>query len=181
MARRPPETVANPARGVALVVVAVLVGLLLLRSGLDSSSTSAGTNAGTKTDQGSDSGDGGTDDGTTSTTEALAREPGQVKVIVLNGSGVGGAAKRFSAVLQNVGYDLTNPDGDNSTLKPATTEVLYAEGYQAEASAVAALLSAPATGVKPLGTQTPGNTAGAQVVVILAIDRANDQTPETPG
>lgn len=180
MARRPPETVANPARGIALVVVAVLVGLFLLRGGLDDSSSSidTGTDAGSETD-GSDS----SDDGSTTTTEAAAaaRPPAQVKAIVLNGSGVTGAAKRFSDVLANVQYDLTDADGDNSTLKPATTQVLYTEGYEAEAQAVAALISAPASGVQPLGTQTPGNTAGADVIVILAADRASDQTPETPG
>ena len=35
--RRPAEPAANPARGAALVVVAVLIGLVLLRNGLDTS------------------------------------------------------------------------------------------------------------------------------------------------
>ena len=35
--RRPAEPTVNPARGAALVVVAVLIGLFLLREGLDTS------------------------------------------------------------------------------------------------------------------------------------------------
>jgi hypothetical protein len=167
--------VANPARGVALVVAAVLVGLFLLRNGLDSSATvtSTGTDQGTDSsvDGGSDS--SGTDDAGTTTTTLGVRTPGETKTIVLNGSGVGGAAKRISNTLAGLGYDLTNPDGDNSTIKPTTTQVLYTDGFQAEAAGVAAALGAPADGVQALGTQTPGNTAGANVIVILAVDLAN--------
>lgn len=176
MARRPPsEPVANPARGVALVVVAVLVGLFLLRNGLDSSTTvSAGSDKGSDSssaDAGSDS--SGTDGGSSTTTTLATRVPSETKTIVLNGSGVGGAAKRVSNTLAGLGYDLTNPDGDNSTIKPDTTQVLYTDGFQAEAAAVAAAIGAPATGVQALGTQSPGNTAGANVIVILAADLAS--------
>ena len=49
--RRPAEPTVNPARGAALVVVAVVIGLFLLRHGLDTSE--AVTNSGRPTSQGS--------------------------------------------------------------------------------------------------------------------------------
>ena len=98
--RRPTEPTANPARGVVLVVVAVLVGLFLLRNGLDTTVTTSGptgTDGGTSTDAGTDGTDSGTD-GTTTSTIGL-RAPADVPTIVLNGSGVSGAAKKYSTAL----------------------------------------------------------------------------------
>lgn len=157
MARRPTEPAANPARGVALVVVAVLVGLFLLRNGLDTSETVAPTNS----DRGSDVGttDSAGADNTTSTTLGL-RSPPDVPTIVLNGSGVAGAAKKYSTALLNKGYALTKADGDNATVKPATTQVLYTPGFEKEAAAVALLIGAPSAGVAPVGTTLPGTRWG---------------------
>lgn len=167
--RRPTEPTANPARGIVLVVVAVLIGLFLLRNGIDTSvTTSAGpssTDGGASSDAGTDSGT----DGTTSSTIGL-RSPVDVPTIVLNGSGVSGAAKKYSVALQNKGYNLTNPDGDNATNATDLTQVLYAPGFEQEAAAVAIAVGAPTTSVAPLGTTTPGTTAGASVIVVVGKD-----------
>lgn len=179
MARRNNEAVANPARGAALVVVAVLVGLFLLRNGLDTSEVvvaSPGDN--TSTDSGTDLGatDSGTDEGATDgtvTTEPVL-DPTQVQTIVLNGSGVSGAAKRYSALLQGAGYTLTNPEGGNATNNVSTTQVLYAPGFEDEAQVLATTLAtasgAPTPAPAPLGTVLPGTTNNAQVVVVLGPD-----------
>ena len=174
MARRPTEPAANPARGVALVVVAVLVGLFLLRNGLDTSETVAPT----RSDQGSDVGttDGDATDDTTTSTLGL-RLPSEVPTIVLNGSGVTGAAKKYSTALLNKGYSLTNPDGGNATTKPATTQVLYTPGFEKEAAAVALLIGAPSTGVAAVGTTLPGTTAGANVIVVIGTDLGSVDPP----
>src|SRR5215204_597601 len=102
MARRRTEPTANPARGAALVVAAVVVGLLLLREGLDTSEAITATgDGGSQTSDGasSDGSDGsdGSDD-TTTTTVAL-RPPSEVPTIVLNDSGIAGAAGTYSDVL----------------------------------------------------------------------------------
>ena len=100
--RRPAEPTVNPARGAALVVVAVVIGLFLLREGLDTSEavTANSSDEGSDSSDSSDSSDGTDegDDGTTSTTLAT-RPPGEVPTIVLNDSGMAGAAGTYSDVL----------------------------------------------------------------------------------
>ena len=179
--RRPTEPTANPARGIVLVVVAVLIGLFLLRNGID---TSVSTSGPTGSDGSSSTdGDTGTDSGTdagssTSSSVVGARAPGQVPAIVLNGSGVQGAAKKYSTALLNKGYTaLTNPDGGNATNTADVTSVFYGAGFEAEAAAVAVAIGAPPTSVAALGTSTPGTTSGASVVVVLGKDLGDKDPP----
>ena len=181
--RRPAEPTANPARGAALVVVAVVIGLFLLREGLDSSEAVTAD----PSDQGSDSSDSGDGsdgsdeggDGTTTTTVAT-RPPGEVPTIVLNDSGIAGAAGTYSDALLAVGYQLTNPDGANADAEgdAATTIVHFAPGFEAEAAAVAAAIGAPDLVPSALPTTPPGPIAGASVVVVLGTDLAG-VTPTT--
>jgi len=178
--RRPAQPTANPARGVALVVVAVVIGLLLLRNGLDTSEAITSSSGGKPSS-------GGTTDGTpdgsgeTTTTEAPAvRPPAEVPTIVLNDSGVNGAAGRYSASLASLGYQLTNPDGVTAD-RPGdapTTQLYFAPGFEAEAAAVAAAIGAPAIVPEALPTVPPGQIAGANVVVVLGTDLAS-VTPTT--
>jgi hypothetical protein len=157
----------------------VLVGLFLLRNGLDTSttitskpngSTTAGTDGTTNTtvSDGATTGPGST---------VAVRAPGQVPTIVLNGSGVKGAAKKYSAALAAKGYDLTNPDGANATAEVTATQVQYAPGFDREAAAVATAVGAPTTAAVPLGTTLPGTTAGASVIVVLGPDLGSKVPP----
>ena len=177
--RRPTEPAANPARGIVLVVVAVLIGLFLLRNGIDttvSTSGPTGSDGSGETTDGGTSTDSGTDGGTSSTIGL--RLPGQVPTIVLNGSGVAGAAKKYSTALLNKGYtNLTNPDGANATNPADTTSVLYTAGFEGEAAAVALAIGAPSTSVAALGTTTPGTTSGASVIVVLGKDLGSTDPP----
>lgn len=179
--RRPAEPTANPARGAALVVVAVVIGLFLLRNGLD---TSEAVTSNRGTDQSSSDGTAeGTDgtDGTTTTTVA-ARQPAEVTTIVLNDSGVAGAAGKYSQALAAAGYQLTNPDGANADAAgdAATTIVYFAPGFEAEAVAVVAAIGAADTVVPlPLPTTPPGPIASASVVVVIGTDLANLSPPTT--
>ena len=180
--RRPAEPTANPARGAALVVVAVVIGLFLLREGLDTSeavSTGSKEEATDSSDAGaSDSTDQGTDE--TTTTTVAGRPPGEVPTIVLNDSGIAGAAGNYSDVLAAAGYQLTNPDGANADAEgdAATTIVYFAPGFDAEAAAVAAAIGAPTLVPTPLPTTPPGPIAGASVVVVIGTDLAG-VTPTT--
>ncbi|MDP1820043.1 MAG: LytR C-terminal domain-containing protein [Acidimicrobiales bacterium] len=179
--RRSTEPTANPARGAVLVGLAVVIGLFLLRNGLDTTTTVASPG-----DTSSDSGDAGTDEGDTTdegTEDTVAttpvRPPSQVPLIVLNGSGVGGAAKRFSTAFSAAGYQLTNPDGANATANVPATQVLFVPGFEQEALAVATAIGVPATSVAPLGVTEPGSIANAQVVVVVGPDLGNT-TPSIP-
>ncbi len=180
MARRAPtEPTINPARGIALVVGAVVIGLLLLRNGLDTSEavTSGGgkptTDAGT--DAGSDSGDGG-GSSTTTTTVDTGRPAGEISALVLNGTSVNGAAKKYSDALAALGYQMSEPTtGDTKT---PTTIVYYAVGYEKEAATMAAALGLPATAAQPLPTTPPGDIGTANLVVLIGDDIAS-KTPTT--
>ncbi len=132
--RRPTEPTANPARGAILVAVAVVVGLVLLRHGLDTSETIIpSTTDGASTDSTDSSTDGtSVDDGTDGTDgSTTARQPSEVPTIVLNGSGIQGAAGRYSTALATLGYNLTDADGANSTSNVTATQVLYAARLRA--------------------------------------------------
>ena len=184
--RRPTEPTVNPARGAVLVVVAVLVGLFLLRNGLDTSevvtaSRDDSSSDSETTDGGADEGsDEATDDGTETTedTTPAARPPAEVPTVVLNGSGVSGAAGNYSEVLASLGYQLTDPDGANAATNVPSTQVLYAEGFEQEAMAVAVAIGAPSLVPALLTEPSPGDIVGASVVVVLGPDLAN-VTPTT--
>jgi len=172
--RRPTEPTVNPARGAALVVVAVVLGLLLLRNGLDTSEvvTSSKGDSTTK-DKGSD---GGGDPGTTTTTIPL-KAPSAVSVIVLNGTSVGGAAGKYSTAIGTAGYTMLAP-GDAATKIPAT-QIFFAPGFEREAKAVALAAGAPAS-LTPaaMPTPPPGEVGAANVVVVIGTDLAG-VTPTT--
>lgn len=183
--RRPTEPTANPARGAALVVVAVVIGLFLLRNGLDTSEaiTSNPGDGEQATDSETTDGTEATEDGTDGTTTSTlpVRPPGEVPTIVLNDSGVAGVAGTYSDALAAAGYTLTNPDGANADAagEGAVTLVYFAPGFDAEAAAVATAIGAPATVVPTaLPTIPPGPIAGASVVVVVGTDLSG-VTPTT--
>lgn len=72
---------------------------------------------------------------TTSTTAAL-RSPSEVVVRVLNAVGVAGLASEVSSRLQELGYQILEPGNYEPTLSQSL--VLYAEGFEGEAFALAA-------------------------------------------
>jgi len=179
--RRPAEPTINPARGAALVVVAVLIGLFLLRNGLDTSEVVTNNGKGPGTSSGST--DDGSGDGTTTTTTLATRPPAEVPTIVLNDSGISGTAGKYSDALAAAGYQLTNPDGANADAPgdAATTLIFFAPGFEVEAAAVGVAIGAPATVVPTaMPTTPPGPTAGASVVVVIGTDLANVTPPTVP-
>lgn len=177
--RRPTEPTVNPARGAALVVVAVLLGLVLLRNGIDTSEVVTST----RDDSGEEADDGATDEGTTdegedTTSSTVAvRPPAEVTVIVLNGTSVAGTAGKYSDAIASAGYQML--DAGNATSQTPTTLVFYVEGYEAEAAAVATAAGVPATiSPAPLPDPPPGDVGAANVVVVIGTDIAS-LTPTT--
>ena len=68
-----------------------------------------------------------------------------------------GAAGKYSDALAAAGYQLTNPDGANADAEgdAATTVIYFAPGFEAEAAAVAAAIGAPDTVVPDRAAHHP--------------------------
>lgn len=161
-------------RGIAVLVVAVLIGfLLLLKAGGDSpAEVSTGTTPGTVDTSGiaTSTTEAGSDTTTTTAdTGGEGREPAEVKVLVLNGSGKAGVAKSNSEAIGQKGYTMLPPG--NAAANSSSTAVYYAAGYQIEAEDVAATLGKTADIVvaKPTTSLGPGSDT-ANVVVVLGAD-----------
>ena len=164
------------ARGLAVLAVAVVVGLLLLMTsggggGGTQVSASAGDGSVTTIDI-SDLGDTEPGDVTTTSSSTPSdglRDPGEVKVLVLNGSGLPGVARTTSDTIGEKGYVMQPPG--NSAASATTTVVYYADGFQAEAEAVALLIGKASSAVESMPSTSPGPGAdNANVVVVLGKD-----------
>ncbi len=174
---------ANAGRGIAVVVLAVIVGALLMTKGLDSNDAVAplgGDDTTTTTVAADDSVvepvttvDGEDDPGTSDTTAVELvgpRAPADVLVLVLNGASLNGVAGRATDMLSDLGYATATPDNAKS---PAKSVVLYTEGFEAEAQAVAAAFGIPAeTTVFALDpTDSPiDDTQSANIIVRVGND-----------
>jgi len=155
------------ARGIALIVAAVVLGLVLLNS------TDKGPVLSAKTDDAVGVTTTTTDkDSTTSTTVAAkAHDPAEVAILVANGSGVKGAAGRIAESLKASNYVLK--ESTNTKAAAEASVVYFAPGYQADARAVASLLTPP-PGVQPMPAELPvKDLAGAKLLVVVAADLAN--------
>ena len=75
---------------------------------------------------------------------ALPHQPAEVKILVLNGSGLVGVAGQATDILNGKGYTTIPPA--NAPAKVPATVVYYTEGYQADAEAIAAALGTGAIG-----------------------------------
>lgn len=160
------------ARGIALIVVAVLIGVVLLKA---TDSPEAFTSS--TVDQSSDDGDGTTvttaDPGDTATTTApaaVARNPAEVTVLVANGAGIQGLATRIADQLKAANYVTADP---GNTKAPADeSAVFYIPGYEADAAAIAQLLT-PVPKVAPLPDPPPvDDLQASHVLVVAAADLA---------
>jgi len=173
--RRPAQPPAQPtqgsvARGVALVVIAVVIGLLLLRDDSRATQAAVGTDGAGEVDDGGDDGADATVTTTTTTTLAL-RPPSEVKVLVANGSSVDGAAGSATEALEALGY-VTGTPGNSETVP--STVVYFTEGYQAEAEALAEAIGAPASAVAPMPAVAPVDDLQlANVLVVIGPDLAS--------
>lgn len=163
------------ARGIVVLAVAVLVGLLLLLKTGGNEGASAVTATGNKGGVTTSAPLGSTtttpDDTTTTTTASGAHQPSAVKVLVLNGSGLTGVAKTNSSAVGAKGYKMLTAGNAPTTIP--TTVVYYAAGYQEDATAVATALGKTSSVVKAMPSTPPGPGADqANVVVVLGKDTA---------
>jgi len=160
------------ARGIAVLVVAVVIGALLLWKAGDGGSSQPVATGGPSTTvdiSGLTSTTAAGSDTTTTTQGTQGNTPSSVKVIVLNGSGKAGVAKSNSEAIGAKGYTMLTPG--NAAKNASTTTIYYAAGYDSDAKAIAALLGKTPDVVLPMPTTTLGPGAEtANVVVLLGAD-----------
>jgi hypothetical protein len=164
------STAAIAGRGVIVVIIAFVLGLLVLAKGFDDNSVSAGG--------------GGTATTTTvpaPTTTAPAQttttevNKASFTVVVANGSGISGAAGRKTEELKGQGFTMA--PAANSKAQVATTAVYFIAGYEAAGAAVAQVLQ-----VQPqaMPAAPPADLGQAQVLVLLGKDIASDAPGQAP-
>jgi hypothetical protein len=159
---RRPEPTGSPVRGTVLVIIAVVLGLVLIRNGIDTEVSADG---------GDDGGGGSATSAETTTTTAPLRAPAEVKVLVANGSGVNGAASKVTTTLQGLAYVTGNPT--DALARVTATAVYFAAGYEGEAQAVATAIGGTAAIAQPLPTPPPvADLQAAHVLVVLGPDLA---------
>jgi hypothetical protein len=156
----------SAARGAALIALAVIIGIVLLQvidDGTDGPIGDGGTvNAGGSTVTTAPTTDGA--DATTTTTAATPpRQPAEVAVLVLNGSGREGAATAQTNALRGEGYQtLTAADADGRQ----GNIVYYKPGFDRECTTVAGLVGGAPT-VEAMPDPPPTGSENASCVVIL--------------
>lgn len=168
-----PQARANPARGLALIATAVIVGIFLLRNGFDDQGipdvASADTSA--VTQPGGEGAAPPADGEAATTTTVPQRQPGEITVRVANAAGVNGAAAEWTGRISDAGYKTV--EATNATPNRDTTAVLFAAGFDREASVLAEAIGAPSEGIVALGEPPQVDPGGANLVVLLGTDLAN--------
>ncbi|MCJ7438401.1 MAG: LytR C-terminal domain-containing protein [Acidimicrobiia bacterium] len=119
------------ARGAILVGVAVVVGIVLLQV-IDKGGSGGGGAVPTPSG-------GQTNGPTTSTTSDEGRPPGEVRVLVENGSGLSQAAATLANELRGTGYAIAGTG--NAAIQTGTTVACRA-GFEKEADALVQSLGA---------------------------------------
>lgn len=159
-------------RGVALVVLAVVIGLVLMPSatrGAPVSVTSnppaslaSGTAATTTTTVARAA--------TTTTTTGPVRIPfGTIRVLVANGTNTTGAAGSVTSFLAGKGFSTLKAVNALTTVH--ATQLYVPNGATTAATEVAAVLGVPASAVQPASSPAPvSSVTGADVVVIVGPD-----------
>ena len=170
---------ATSARGIALLVGAVVLGIVLLRATEPPSSLAdaaegpvqdATTTAPPTSDEPADEGST-TSSSSPSTTEEPAEDDAAL-VLVANAANQAGVAGRLSETLETA--DFTVADPANATVDVTTSTVYFAPGFEDAAAEVAGLFDPePAVAAMP---DTPpvaaGDLSGANVILVAGPDLA---------
>jgi hypothetical protein len=167
---RPPT--AAPIRGIIVVVVAVALGAVLLSQserviGSPEEGSAAPETSTTTTTRVTDLTASSVTTGPTVGGQA-ANAPGEVSVIVLNGSGQSGVATSNANAVAAAGFSSLEA---KNALPTDTTTVYYAPGFEADAAAVKLVLRLATAPVQPAPAEPiVPEAAEADVVVVLGTD-----------
>jgi hypothetical protein len=153
----------SAARGALLIGVAVIIGIVLLQV-IDDGTTGPIGDGGAASGGGSTTTTAPGSSSTTVTTAATpAKQPAEVSVLVLNGSGRPGAASTQTNALKAKGYQTGSP----ADAPQRTGNIVYFKpGFDRECTAVAAFV-AGAPKVEAMPTPAPTGSENSSCVVIL--------------
>lgn len=160
------------------MVVAVLVGLLLLKFGLDGDpleSTAEQATTETSSAPTSEVPTTTTVPESTTTTAPETRRPSDITVLVANASGRPGAASDVSEQLRAKGFSTADP-ANAAERGLAETKVYFTGEDRASAEMVAVALGLEPSAVEELPDRVPtadGDMRGASVLVVLGTDLAS--------
>jgi hypothetical protein len=158
-------------KAAALIVAAVLVGVIVLR---DDSSASVSSDALREAaDRVAVTSTTLPRTSTTSTSAAAAHTPEQVKVVAINATGTSGQAAKATTKLHNAGYNALQPADAAASVKaahPASVVYVVTPGYEKDASDIVALFGLPDSAIHAgLPSPPPSSTiqAGVNIVVLV--------------
>ena len=172
-----------------LVIVAVALGAFLLARGFDDSddsteaSPSATTDESTNGDPDDDPETSDTTSTTTTTTTTttappvVTHPPGDVKVAVMNGTGVRGRAGRTADTLNATGFVTAAKNTQQDRVEGSV--IYYRPGYGDDAKAVASVLGAPPDIITPApagimtlirSPESPADLAEFNIFAVIGTD-----------
>ncbi len=161
----PPAGPSPAARGLILVGVGVVLGLILLvrAGGVGFQSSDEGVKI--NTDEAAVT---TTSSAPTTTVPTTDKAPQQVKVVVANGSPVSGLAGKTTAFLAQNGY--SNSTATDAQSQVSVTTVYYSPGFEASAKALARILGLNSSQVQalPNGAELAKNQPSDAGVVVIA-------------
>ncbi len=176
-------------RAIVLVIVAVALGAFLLARGFDDSDDIAEASPPEASEETPTNGDpdapetgGTTSTSTTTTTTTTAppvvtHPPGDVKVAVMNGTGVRGRAGRTADTLNATGF-VTAPKNTQKDRVEGSV-IYYRPGYGDDAKAVASVLGAPPDIITPApatimtlirNPESPANLEEFNIFAVIGAD-----------
>lgn len=175
---RPPGGSARPvpasaAKGIAVVAVFVILGVIILWRVPRSDGTGSGGSARTTTTSST------TTTVAQSTTTAVVSMTG-VKILVVNAAGVANAAGKIANQLKQQNLE-TLPPGNAVQTGANQTSVYYADTFKAAGDKVAQLLGLPAAVGVIDAALIKGGAQGAQVVVMVGKDLATSTSSTSAG
>ena len=135
-----------------LIGVAVVIGIVLLQVVDNGAPVGGGTTSGTQPHSG------------TTTTGSGARTPQDVHVVVLNGSGVSGAASTLTNKLRGLGYNTGIPG--NAPIQTGTTITCKA-GFEKELAVLAGPDIVGTATTIPFPNPAPAEAANMDCIIIV--------------
>lgn len=169
---------ATSSRGIALLVGAVLLGIVLLKA-TDPPDSLADASEGplrdpTTTTTVTQTTDGGDDDSSSSSSSSSTTEAAEegTLVLVANGANQAGVAGRLSGTLEQADFNVAPPA--NATVDASTSTVFFRDGFEDEAAEVAELFD-PQPATAPMPDPPPvaaGDLADANVILVAGTDLA---------
>jgi hypothetical protein len=168
-------------RAIALIAVAVLLGLFLLHRSGPSGSGGGGPAlaSATSTTQPTTSSTAPPLSSSTSSSVAI-KAPPNVKVLVANGSNINGLAGRLRSRLSTQGYATVGTG--NASQAATSSKIYYQPGFASEAAVMAQFLKLAPSAAQPMPNPLPvKDLAGANIVVDAGPDLGSGGTGTSGG